>query len=237
MKPILVLQHVPHEGIGSLETYLAEAGLPVQYIKLFDVVPDSLELENAAALIVMGGPMNVDEVEKFPFLAKEIEWLREATARNMPVLGICLGSQLLAKSLGARVYAHGVKEIGWYELELTVEAEADPLFAGSKPTETVFQWHGDTFDLPPGSVHLARSERCRHQAFRWGRNAYGFQFHIEMTPDMVESWLDEPQNCCELTPLTYIDPKRIRAETARRFPEMQSLGDRVLRRFTAICRS
>ena len=237
MKPVFIVQHVPHEGIGSLETYLAEAGLALRYINLYEVVPHSLELEDAAALIVMGGPMNVDEVEKFPFLRTEVDWLRRAMAMELPVLGICLGAQLLAKSLGARVYANGIKEIGWYQLELTAEAGADPLFAGGGPTETVFQWHGDTFDLPRGAVHLARSERCRHQAFRWGRNVYGFQFHIEMTPAMGASWLGQPENCRELAPLEYIDPKMILAETAQRFPEMRALGDRVLRRFTAICRS
>jgi GMP synthase (glutamine-hydrolysing) len=194
-------------------------------------------LDSAGALIVMGGPMNVDELGKYPFLEKEIGWLRQATAMNLPVLGICLGSQLLAKSLGARVYANGIKEIGWYPVEVMPEGETDPLFAGSGPRETVFQWHGDTFDLPPGAVQLARSERCRHQAFRWGRNAYGFQFHIEVTPEMVETWLEEPENRCELKSLEYIDPDEIRVETGRRFPEMRALGERVLPRFLAMCGS
>ena len=101
----------------------------------------------------------------------------------------------------------------------------------------MFQWHGDTFDLPVGAVHLARSERCRHQAFRWGHNAYGFQFHIEMTPEMVESWLDEPENRCELASLEYVDPNVIRTETGHRFPEMRALGNRALPRFLAMCRS
>ena len=104
---------------------------------------------------------------------------------DLPVLGICLGAQLLAKTLGARVYPNRVKEIGWYPIELTPAAADDPLFAQSG-AQTVFQWHGDTFDLPAGAVHLARSPLCENQAFRYGHNAYGLQFHIEMTAAMID---------------------------------------------------
>jgi GMP synthase (glutamine-hydrolysing) len=127
-----------------------------------------------------------------------------------------------------------VKEIGWYELDLTPAAQTDPLFAGCRPVETVFQWHGDTFDLPPGAVHLARSKLCKHQAFRFGPAAYGLQFHVEMTPEMVESWLDEAENCRELSGLDYIHPAAILAQLPHCFPAMESLGRRVLSRFAAL---
>jgi GMP synthase-like glutamine amidotransferase len=236
MKPILVLQHVPHENMASLETYLSRAGLGWQYVDLYRHVPAELDLSGAAGLVVLGGPMNVDEVDQFPFLAREVAWIRQAVAAETPLLGICLGAQLLAKAMGARVYPNAVKEIGWYEIELQPAAAEDLLFAGSADRETVFQWHGDTFDLPPGAVHLAASSQCRHQAFRYGRAAWGLQFHIEMTPAVVEAWLAEAENCRELAGLNYIDPRAIAAQTPRMMPAMQALGDRVLPRFASLCR-
>ena len=133
--------------------------------------------------------MNVDEVEKYPHLAQEVEWIKQALAAGLPTLGICLGAQLLAKALGAKVYPNRVKEIGWYSAELTPHADRDPLFEGGGKQITVFHWHGDTFDLPPGTVRLAESKLCRNQAFRYGRSAYGLQFHIEMTAELIDSWL------------------------------------------------
>jgi GMP synthase (glutamine-hydrolysing) len=155
---------------------------------------------------------------------------------GMPVLGICLGSQLLAKAAGARVYPNPVKEIGWYPLELTAGASEDRLFACCPPNPTVFQWHGDTFDLPPGATHLAQSAACRHQAFRVGQAAWGLQFHLEVTAEMIESWLDEPGNCCELAGLDYIDADRIRAETPRLMPQLAHVAQSVLRPFVTLCR-
>ncbi len=236
MKPILVLQHVPHENMASLESHFHRAGLSWQYVELFRQVPARLDLAGAAGLVVLGGPMNVDEVDKFPYLAREVQWIREAVAAELPLLGICLGAQLLAKAMGAKVYPNAVKEIGWYEIELEPAAADDVLFAGSAARETVFQWHGDTFDLPPGAAHLALSSGCRHQAFRSGRAAWGLQFHIEMTPAVVDDWLSEAQNCRELAGLDYIDPKAIAAQTPQRLPAMQALADRVLPRFVSLCR-
>src|SRR5204863_2879167 len=121
-------------------------------------------------------------------------------------LGVCLGAQLLAKAVGAEVYRHRQKEIGWYGIELTPEALDDPLFAGLPSTQTVFQWHGDTFDLPEGAVLLAKGATCRHQAFRLGRAAYGVQFHPEMTLEMVGDWLDQPSLAEKWEKLASINP-------------------------------
>jgi GMP synthase (glutamine-hydrolysing) len=236
MKPVFVLRHVPHEGLGTLETFLTEGGLEAHHVELYRPSLKPPDLKAASALIVMGGPMNVDEVDQYPFLGVEVGWIRQAVTANLPVLGICLGAQLLAKSLGARVYPNGVKEIGWYQLELTPPSADDRLFAGLGPTATVFQWHGDTFDLPPGAVHLGRTRLCQHQAFRYGPSAYGLQFHVEMTPEMIDCWLDEPGNGCELAGLDYIDPRAIRAQTPQFLPAMQKLGQRVLRRFVEMCK-
>jgi GMP synthase (glutamine-hydrolysing) len=185
--------------------------------------------------VVMGGPMNVDQVDRYPFLAAEVGWIREGVAQEIPMMGICLGAQLLAKSLGAKVFANPVKEIGWYEIELLPAAAGDPLFRGCPARQTVFQWHGDTFEMPSGAVHLARSTLCRHQAFRYGPSAFGLQFHAEMTEDMVDDWLDNPENRCELAGLDYVDPAAIRAQTRLGLLEMQRLGDQILPRFAELC--
>lgn len=239
MKPVLVLQHVPHESLGTLEGRFRDAGLAWQYVELHRDPVASLEelpLEDAAGLVVLGGPMNVDEVDRYPFLGREIRWIGQALAMELPTLGVCLGAQLLAKTAGARVYPNSRKEIGWYEIEILPAAAHDRLFAETGPVETVFQWHGDTFDLPGGAVHLAKSDLCPHQAIRCGPAAWGVQFHIEMTMGLVESWLVEAENLAELAGLDYIDPEEIRARSPEAFPAMRALGDRVLARFATACR-
>jgi len=235
MRPVFILRNVAHETAGSLEPHLAAAGMEVHCVDLFRHVPRKSPLREAAALVVMGGPMSVHEVDQYPFLAAEMDWIQEAVERRVPLLGICLGSQLLAKAVGANVYPNQVKEIGWYPLEILPAAADDLLFADCDPTETVFQWHGDTFDLPRGAVLLAQTALCKHQAYRVGPCAWGLQFHIEMTRDMVDGWLNEPSNSAELAQLDYIDPAAIRAATLHEFSKMERLGRRVLSRFAALC--
>ena len=238
MKAIPILRHVRHEPAGTVEDALAAAGLEFRYVDLFHAIPTAAELDlhGVPGLIVMGGPMNVDETDKYPFLAAELQWIRQAVEMRLPLLGICLGAQLLAKSLGSKVFANGVKEIGWYAIELTAAAATDPLFAGCAKSLTVFQWHGDTFDLPPGAVHLAKSRACPQQAFRVGDSAYGLQFHVEMTAPMIDDWLGVLGNCGELAELDYIDPAAIRAAVPQKLPPLQALARQVLGRFAALCR-
>jgi GMP synthase-like glutamine amidotransferase len=236
-KPILALRHVPHEGLGLMEQIFREEKRDWQ---LHDVSQRSLDPFSPTAwagLVVLGGPMNVDEVDRYPYLANEVTWLRQAIAAELPVLGICLGSQLLAKALGARVYANGIKEIGWYAVSLSPGAAGDALFADCPGRPHVFQWHGDTFDLPAGAALLATSDQCRHQAFRFGRCAYGLQFHIEVTSAIVSQWLEEPGNCGELLTLDYIDAAAIRADTPKHLPAMTELGRTILGRWANLCRS
>ena len=128
-----------------------------------------------------------------------------------------------------------VKEIGWYEVELTPAATDDPLLAGCRPTEPVFQWHGDTFNLPQGAVQLARGKSCENQAFRFGKCAYGLQFHLEVTAPMIETWLSESNNCGELAGLDYIDPAAIRRQTPERISPLEKLSHQVFGRFAALC--
>ncbi len=236
MKPVLALRHVAHEGIGTIEDALQREGLPFEIVDLFRKAPQEFHPEQFAALIVMGGPMNVDETDRYPFLADEVRWIRQAVDAGLPVLGVCLGSQLLAKALGARVYPNRIREIGWYDIELTQSGKSDRLFGDCQAAETVFQWHGDTFDLPEGALKLARSEQCENQAFRFGRAAYGLQFHLEVTPEIISSWLGEHGNCGEFDGLDDIDPEVIRRAIPAQTGPLRSLADRIFGRFAALCR-
>jgi GMP synthase (glutamine-hydrolysing) len=233
-KNVLILRQVPHEPGGTLEIALQKAAVDFRYIDLYQETPDGLPLDEAAGLVVMGGPMNVDQVDRYPFLAKELGWIEQAIDLELPMLGICLGSQLLAKTLGARVYRNRISEIGWYPIELTSTAADDALF-GQGGRRTVFQWHGDTFDLPGGAVHLARNDWCENQAFRYGPRAYGLQFHLEMTAELVDDWLAEAGNCRELDQLDYIDPQVIRVQMPVELPRLQTFAAEVFGRFAAMC--
>jgi GMP synthase (glutamine-hydrolysing) len=143
-----------------------------------------------AGVLVMGGPMNVDETDRFPGLATTRNWLAEAVRREMPVLGICLGAQLLARALGAAVVPGERKEIGFHEV--TVDDPADPILGGLAPRSRVLHWHGDVFELPAGATHLASSELTAHQAFRRG-NAWGVLFHPEADLALVDQWMATPE--------------------------------------------
>ena len=179
MKRVLVLQHVPYEGQGYIADFLQEHHIGFDVVRLWEryVLPD---ISRYSALIVMGGPMGV--YEEFPSRNDELSLIKAALG-TIPTLGICLGSQLIAHALGARVYPNE-KEIGYYTVQLTPEGKANPLFKGFDSDVRVLQWHGDAFDLPRDASLLATSPLCRHQAFAY-ENAYGLLFHLELTPAMV----------------------------------------------------
>ena len=187
---IYALHHAPAETLGLIAGVLKGLHLDVREIHPYrgQAVPSNSP--EADALILMGGPMNVDETQKYPFLAKEVDLIGKMIQDEKPVLGICLGSQLIAKALGSRVYPNKSREVGWHPLELTMAGILDPLFKNFPNNTDVFHWHGDTFDLPKGAVHLASTEKCRNQAFLWGKNVYALQFHLEVTPKMVLEWVE-----------------------------------------------
>lgn len=232
MRRILVFQHVAWELLGTLNPMLKQAGFRIRYVN-FQRHPDAEpRINKYNGLVVLGGPMNVDQVAEYPHLATEARLIRAAIAQRIPVLGICLGAQLIAHSLGARVYANEVKEIGWYDVSVTDAAADDPLMAAMGPTQRIFQWHGDTFDLPTGAVHLASSPSCANQAFRYGDRVYGLQFHLEVDQPMIERWLDVPVHLEELATLGgTIDPERIRAETPERIGQSMELSRKVFGAF------
>jgi GMP synthase-like glutamine amidotransferase len=222
----LVLQHVAVEGPGSLGSYLEARGWKLETVALHADARLPEDAQGYQAVIVMGGPMGVYDEAAYPFLRDEHQFLTQVLAQGVPLLGICLGSQLLAKALGARVYRSPQKEIGWYTVDLTPAGVADPLFADLTSPVPVFQWHGDAFDIPAGATPLASSPLCTHQAFRYGDQVYGLLFHLELTPAIIHSWLEAFHD--ELVSLPgVIDPERIVAEIPHRLVGYQQVGARV----------
>lgn len=202
---VLVFRHIPFEGLGLIAPALKRNSKEFLYIETYSSGIEFPDVTSAQALIFMGGPMSAND--DLPYLQREIECIRAAHAAGIPMLGICLGAQLIAKALGGAVQRNPVKEIGWFPIEFTDAAAHDPLFSGLNQPETVFHWHGETFDLPPGAELLASSENCRNQAFRLGPNTYALQFHLEVTPDMISDWCTQDANCGDVKELNApIDP-------------------------------
>jgi len=232
MSKLLVFQHVPHEILGTLNPLVKSAGLRIRYVN-FGRHPDAQpNLQGYHGLVVLGGPMSVNDTATYPHLVTETRVIEDALHREIPVLGICLGAQLVAAALGARVGKSREKEIGWYDVSRTSDGRRDPLLAHFRDTERVFQWHGDTFEIPSGAVHLAKSPGCRHQAFRYGDRAYGFQFHLEVDEAMIDRWLRVSVNKREIESLNgKIDPAQIRRETKARVDTLTGLSDRTFGEF------
>lgn len=196
MKRALVLQHAWDDPPAYLEALLREHHITCELIYVERApLPD---LADYQAVIVMGGPQHVYADKGHPYLAEEKRLLRQAVTQELPTLGICLGAQLLASALGAEVRRHHSSEIGFFEIPLTEDGTRDPLFAGLPGYHLAFHWHQDVFDLPVNALHLASNETAPNQAFRYGPNAYGLQFHIELDDEMAHTWLDTPDFAREI---------------------------------------
>ncbi len=229
MRRLLVFQHVPHEILGTLDPLLRDAGFRIRYVN-FGREPDAQpDTRNYHGLIVLGGPMNCDQCDRYPHLQTETQLIRTMIADRKPVLGICLGAQLIARALGARVYPNPVKEIGWYDLQLTEEGRRDPILGTLGGPRKIFQWHGDTFDIPEHAQRLALSPDCPNQAFRFGDNVYGLQFHLEVDQPMIERWLHTPAMARELDALDASGrwAERVRQDTDKYIAESVDLGQRL----------
>jgi GMP synthase (glutamine-hydrolysing) len=232
MKKLLVCQHVPHEILGTLDPLLKRAGFRIRYVN-FGRHPDAEpNLDGYHGMVVLGGPMSVNDADQVPHLTTEMKLIEQAMKRELPVLGICLGAQLIAKTLGAAVYPSKETEIGWYEVTPTAAGQQDPLLVEFRGTEKIFQWHGDTFDIPRSAVHLAFSCLCAHQAFRYGATVYGLQFHLEVDEPMIHRWLKVTENRKEIAVLRgKINPERIQTETPGYIQRLHQLSDRVFGEF------
>jgi GMP synthase (glutamine-hydrolysing) len=211
---ILVFRHVSYEHLGLIGPALEAAGMGYEYVDLPSDIHRPVDVASAQGLIFMGGPMSVND--DLDYMRMEVEIIQQAASMGLPVLGICLGSQLIAKAFGAPVYRNAVKEIGWYPVHWTRAAAGDALFAGMPDPALVFHWHGETFDLPDRAVWLGYSDACRNQAFRCGENIYGLQFHLEVTPAMIAGWIEEDANAADVREVTRpIDPAAGAADLAR----------------------
>lgn len=218
------LQHVPFEGLGSIEPWLKKSGYAITNTRLFKSVklPDVNEID---LLIIMGGPMSVNDEDDYPWLVPEKKFIRCAIEAGKSVLGICLGAQLIASALGARVYVNSVKEIGWFPI-YGISSNDKSIFK-FPPSLEVFHWHGETFDLPSGAIRLAKSEGCVNQAFQIGESVIGLQFHLETTPKAAQDIVSHCRD--ELVPSKYIQTEEeILSAKPERYKSINHLMDKIL---------
>jgi GMP synthase-like glutamine amidotransferase len=218
------LQHVPFEDLANIETWAKSHGHDLTRTRLFsdEALP---EIAHFDWLIIMGGPMNIYENDKYPWLAREKEFIRQAIACDKIVLGICLGAQLMADVLGGIVRRNEYREIGWFPVNLTREGIASPIFAVLPERFVALHWHGDTFEIPPGAVQTAESRACINQAFVQGK-AIGLQFHLESSHDSIDHLL---QNCAdELTEGPYVQRPEELSAHPEQFSQIQGLMELFL---------
>jgi GMP synthase (glutamine-hydrolysing) len=225
----LALRHVPFEDLGLLTPILAERSHTVRYVEMPTADLDAVDALSPDLLVVLGGPIGVYENDRYPFIGRELEWLEQRLAAGRPTLGICLGSQLMAKALGARVYPSGVKELGWAPVSLTPAGAASCLkHLGDAP---VLHWHGDTFDLPAGAMHLASTPACRNQAFSFGQHALALQFHAEAYGRALEAWF--VGHTCEIASTPNVSVGALRAATERHSATVVQRGGACFREWLA----
>ena len=219
------LQHVPFEGVGSIESWAKAHHAPITVTRLdrAETLPAVSQLD---WLIVMGGPMSVSDEAQYPWLTQEKHFIEQAIAAQKIVIGICLGAQLIANVLGARVFPNRHKEIGWFPIRRTPAGLGSPIFRGLPDEFDVFHWHGETFDLPSEAVLIASSEACQHQAFTYHDHVIGLQFHLETTP---QSARDLIANCgAELIDAPYIQRADTMLQDEQKFRRINQLMETLL---------
>jgi GMP synthase (glutamine-hydrolysing) len=235
MRKVLVFQHVAHKILGTLNPTLKGSGLNMRYVNFERTPDDQPSVQKYNGLIILGGHMGVYEAEKYKHIKVEMQLIEEALKKEIPILGICLGAQLLAHVLGADVKKNHEKEIGWCDIDLTEDGLKDPLLSHFRPREKIFQLHGDTFDIPKSAVHLAKSDVCHGQAFRYGDKVYGLQFHLEVDQPMIQRWLDNPRNYDEMfSTHQKFSKDQISLETQEFLPHSMDLSRQTFEKFVGL---
>ena len=227
MKDLLAIRHVPFEDLGSFEPLLAQAGYRIRYVEAPTADFAALAKESCDLLVVLGGPIGVNDGADFPFIAPELKFVEARLQSGAPILGICLGSQFMAKALGASVQRMGSVEIGWSALQLTDAGRASPL---KHLTSPVFHWHGEAYDLPAGARSLASTQLTPCQGFAWGKAALAMQFHPEVTATGLEQWY--VGNSGELRELG-LKPGELRRSAAAHAADMQTQAAALLKGWLA----
>ncbi len=233
MKRVLALQHIWDDHPGFLGEIMQECDIVYDVINVEEEpIPDP---EEYAALISLGGAQHAYDDVTYPYFVAEKALLRHVVERDIPYLGICLGGQLLAGAMGATVALHTMTEIGFYKVQLTEEGKSDPLFQGLPGYQQVFHWHEDVFDIPDGGIKLATSENAPNQAFRVGQRAYGIQYHIELTPTMIDTWLHFPDYMKEIVKVSGQEAlNEIERESITRYPIFLEHSRTVFKNFLRI---
>ena len=217
-------KHVPFEDIGSIRSWLTTAGYTITCTPFFKSV-NLPALEEIDLLIVMGGPMSVNDEKRYPWLAPEKQFIRQMVMSGKPVLGICLGAQLIASAMGAKVYPNSVKEIGWFPI-YGVSSSDRSIFCFPQSVQA-FHWHGETFDLPTGATRIAKSDGCENQAFQLGHSVIGLQFHLETTPQAAQDLVSHCRN--ELLPAPCIQTeKEILSAGPAQYQSINHLMNKIL---------
>jgi len=230
----LVLRHTPAEGLGLLANSVRDLGIHHRYLDLHRGDPLPRDLRGVGGLIVLGGPMGAYEGDKYPFLGQESGLIERSITAGRPVLGICLGAQLIAQVLGARVFPGEKREVGWGPVTLTEDGQDDPVFGEQPATTNVFHMHGDTYELPADAKHLARSAAYEQQAFRWGEVVYGVQYHLEFTETMIGRLASEPESRAFMVGAG-ADPDKLQRETGPAVRELADVARRVFENFFRQC--
>src|SRR5579875_1426247 len=231
MKRVVVVQHAECEKPGLIAEALQSRGYTFETVLTSAGEPAPKDLNQAQGLVIMGGPMGVYEQDRYPFLRDEMSLIECALRESKPILGVCLGSQLLAAALGAEVRKGRRKEIGWHPVACAASAHDDSLLQGLDPEFTAYHWHGDIFDAPKDAVSLASSRLTACQAFRYGENAYGFLFHMEIVPEILEGMLGTFADELKEEGLS---PDAIRRQAETYLPTLQVIGKRVFERWVGL---
>ena len=232
MKPLLCVRHQATAPLGIIEDVIRHQNIPWRYLDVYDT-DDIPDIEEISGLIVLGGEMNADDLDSYPFLKNVRHLLEQAIAKEVPTLGVCLGAQIMTRALGAEVKPAPIRELGFLPVKATAAGMDDPVLAPFTPEATVFQFHEDECELPPGAELLMEGEDVTVQAFKVGTNSYGIQFHFEVTPEIISAWCDEVP---DLEAGWGLSKERVLADARDHLAAQRAAGEKTAAAFLTLLR-